>query len=168
MFIDERNSVSNGQNLYTFMILPKISSWLNIKNDLICKILNYKNDIFKIDFSFYCDKQNNSSIRKRYCKKRIDDTVLDCELKVRRYVYLKMKCTDRKFDENAVYAQLLTWYDGMDYSKFHGLKKGSVDLLRFVLLNWMSGFFADAEEHQFLISFLPSTTDPDSIIELLK
>ena len=46
------------------------------------------------------------------------DAVLDCELKLRRYVYLKMKCVDRKFDENAVYAQLLTWHDGMDYSNY--------------------------------------------------
>ena len=99
--------------------------------------------------------------------KRRDDAALDCESKVSSCVYLKMKCADREFDENAVYARLLTC-DDMDYSKFHGLKKGSVDLLRFVLLNWMSGFFADAEEHQFLISFLPSTSDPDSIIELLK
>ena len=77
-----------------------------------------------------------------------------------------MKCADRKFDENAVCGQFLTWYDGIDCAKFHGLKKGSVDRLRFVLLNWILGFFA--EEHQFLILFLPSTTDPDSIIELFK
>ena len=29
-------------------------------------------------------------------------------------------------------------------------------------------FFADVEEHQFSIAFLPSTTDRDSIIELFK
>ena len=154
---------------YNFMLMPKFSLWIDIESkNNTCRILNFNRDNFIIKYNFYCDQQSNSSFRKRYCSQRNDSLVIDNQLRLKEYVLKRIECENVKFKSNCVYAYNMWWYDGLNFEKFHGKSKGSVDKLRFFSMNWKSKFLANAQEHQFFTSYIPSKVDPDSIIELIE
>lgn len=152
-----------------FMLMPKVSFWIDLDSKHNnCKIFDFKRDNINIKYNFYCDKQSKQSLRKRYCTKRDDSLIINNESKLKEYILKLLQCENVQFDSNCVYAYNAWWYDGLNFAKYHGKSKGSIDKLRCFSMNWKSKFFANAKEHQFFTGYVPSKVDPDSIIELIE
>ena len=150
-------------NVTCFMIVQDERMTYPIKPEGICDAWTDDSNTFMIRYNLQFEKIGNTTVR-RVTQRAHDIDNINAS---RNFVYNKIHCLPKQFQSENVYVSGLWWLDGFNFAKYHSKCDGSLDVLRWTILNWGSAFFANAEEHQFLAAYLPSKTDPDSVIELI-
>lgn len=78
------------------------------------------------------------------------------------------KSEPKWYNNDSVKVELLFWRDGFNYSNHNRKESGSIDVIRYVILNWNSEYASNANENQYLFGYVEKGVDIDSVKREVK